>query len=127
MDLLCLALLFVGAGMALVIVVMLGVTQRAGHQAITRNFQDAQHIVERHAPPPHWLQEPRWRRVLTRLGMLPPRSTAAHRLQRIDALITFFGHSTFFADEQAREALLGRLRAERERWQNATEQAAPEG
>ena len=52
MDLLCLALVLVGAGMALVVAVMLGVTQRAGRQAITRNFQDAEYILAHHSAPP---------------------------------------------------------------------------
>ena len=115
MDLLCLSLVFVGAGMALVIAVMLGVTQRAGHRAITRNFQAAEFIIAEHRPPPSWSTV--WRRLAAaRDGERLSQEKARH-LRRLQALIGFFEHSTFFADEDARQALLGQLREEQVRWQ----------
>lgn len=117
MDLLCLSLVFIGAGMALVIAVMLGVTQRAGHQAITRNFQAAEFIIAEHRPPPSWTRQPAWRRLLRRRDAARQSAEHARNLRRLAALIVFFEHSTFFADEDAREALLGQLREERVRWQ----------
>lgn len=117
MDLLCLSLVFIGAGMALVVAVMLGVTQRAGHQAITRNFQAAEYIIAEQRPPPFWTRPAAWRRLLRRRDAARQSAGHARNLRRLEALIDFFEHSTFFADEDAREALLGRLREERVRWQ----------
>lgn len=116
MDLLCLALLFVGAGMALVITVMLNVTRRAGHAAITRNFQDAEHILAAGRPPPAWSRESWWQGLLRVAGRRDPTRQNARHLRRLDALIAFFEHSTFFADEEARRALLRQLREVQVRW-----------
>jgi len=124
-ELLCLTLAFVGAGMALVVAVMLGATQRAGHLAITRNFLAAQHILAQHGPPPDWERAPFLRRLAVRLRLTDPGRPGARVLRRMDALIAFFEHCRFFADERARDTLLGRLREERERWQaeSSAEQA----
>ena len=117
MDLLCLALVFVGAGMALVVAVMLGVTQRAGHRAITRNFQDAEYILAQHRAPPSWSEMSLWQRVLRYRSRENPTQRNARNLRRLAALVVFFEHSTFFEDERARETLLGQLREELERWE----------
>ncbi|MCY3946992.1 MAG: hypothetical protein OXF44_12005 [Anaerolineaceae bacterium] len=117
MDLLCLALVFVGAGMALVVAVMLGVTQRAGHRAITRNFQDAEYILAQHSAPPSWSEMSLWQRVLRFRTREKPTPGVARNLRRLAALVAFFEHSTFFEDERARESLLGQLREELERWE----------
>lgn len=121
MDLLCLALLFVGAGMALVIAVMLGVTRRAGHQAITRNFQDAEYILAQHRAPPSWSREPLWQRLLRYRSTEKPTADNARNLRRLAALVVFFEQSSFFEDERARETLLGQLRGELERWERELE------
>ena len=116
MDLLWLALVLVGAGMALVVAVMLGVTQRAGHQAITRNFQDTEYILAHHSAPPSWSRVSLWQRHWRFRGSGKPTAEAARKLRRLAALVVFFEHSTFFEDEHARETLLGQLREELERW-----------
>ena len=117
MDLLCLALVLVGAGMALVVAVMLGVTQGAGHRAITRNFQDAEYILAHHSAPPSWSETSLWQRLLQIRTSEEPTQRSARNLRRLAALVVFFEHSSFFEDARARETLLGQLREELERWE----------
>ena len=104
MNILFTFLIAVALGVSLIVAVMLWVTNKAGHSAITQYFKAAEYIVEHHQPPPEWLKD----------GAL----NKARLMQRMDDLILFFEHSTFFEDEHARSTLLDKLNKERDAWES---------
>ena len=102
MDILLIFLIAVITGIGLIVGIMLWVTNKAGHSAITSYFKAAEHIVEHHTPPPEWLKKSRDKEAI---------------MKRMDDLILFFEHSTFFEDETARSTLLNKLNDERAEWE----------
>ncbi len=103
----------VGAGLVAVIIVR--ATNRASHHAITRYFKASEFILEHHRPPPEWvLSAPgSWLRARSLRAV-----SKADVMARLDELIDYFEHCSFFEDEFAREQLLLQLRAEREDWRS---------
>ena len=85
-----------GAGMVALVIVW--TTNRAAKSAITRHFQASEYILETGEPPPSW------------------RGKRADPVQRLDELILFFEHCSFFEDDFAREQLLLQLEDTRENW-----------
>ncbi len=86
----------VGAGC--VAFVIYWTSNRAAGHAITRHFQDADHILDTGEPPPHWLGK--------RKG---PR-------KRLEEMIRFYEDSPFYDEESTRESLLAELEQVRQDW-----------
>jgi len=109
----CLSILSV----ALIVKVMLWVTDKSASGAITQHFQAAEYILEHHQPPPAW-NNPSSR--LSRLKSYPVSKSSDHNInpmvERLDHLIQFFEHCRFFQTEDARIALLDQLNDERMSW-----------
>lgn len=103
MNILLIFIIAVVIGMALVVGTLLWVTDKAGHSAITSYFKAAEYIIEHHQPPPKWMEKASTNRE--------------DILKRMDDLILFFEHSTFFEDENARSVLLEKLNQERADWE----------
>ena len=66
-------------------------------------------------PPPEWLKAPAWKRLL---GI--QRFSAAEEpvMARLDELIRFFEHCSFYEDEFARDQHLSQLEGVRRAWQS---------
>ncbi len=109
----CLSILSV----ALIVKVMLWVTDKSAAGAITQHFQAAEYILEHHQPPPAW-SNPSSRLSLLRFLQKPQSSghNSSTMLERLDQLILFFEHCRFFQTEEARTALLEQLNDERKSW-----------
>ena len=75
-------------------------SNRAAGHAITRHFQDAEHILDTGEPPPSWLGKRK-----------SPR-------KRLDEMILFYENSPFYDEESTRESLLAELEAVRRDWSN---------
>ncbi|MCY4063666.1 MAG: hypothetical protein OXG53_14950 [Chloroflexi bacterium] len=115
MDLLALFIVASIIGGGLVAWVAIWTTNRASNAAITRFFKASEHILETGKPPPEWLRAPVWKRLLT----FPPFSAGDETaLARLDELIQFFAHCSFYEDEFAREQHLSQLEAVRQAWQS---------
>ena len=103
---------------------ILWLTDKTGHAAITSYFQAAEYILNHHHAPPHWtkrqfnvLQQPLATLRSRKNDSDTQMDTRQMILQRLDDLIVYFEHCTFFEDERARDELLKQLTAERENWQ----------
>ena len=109
----CLSILSV----ALIVKVMLWVTDKSATGAITQHFQAAEYILEHHQPPPAWSKTNPSFSIL-RFSQKPqsPRQKGNTMLERLDQLILFFEHCRFFQTEDARTALLDQLNNERTNW-----------
>ena len=93
------------------------VSNKSAGVAITSYFQAAEYILEHHQPPLAWTNPPiPLSQRLFRQGKAKSPPDPAYLLQRMDDLIAFFEHSTFFQDEETRAVLLEQLNDERESW-----------
>ena len=113
MDLL---LLFIGAsliGAVMVVWVITWTTNRAAGSAITRYFKASEHILETGQPPPQWLKGPARERLFRRKSKL---AVDDRQLKKLDELIRFFEHCSFYEDDFAREQHLAQLESVREAW-----------
>jgi len=115
MDLLALFIVASLIGGGMVAWVAIWTTNRASNAAITRYFKASEYILETGMPPPEWLRAPVWKRLLA----LPPFSAREEQvIARLDELIRFFKHCSFYEDEFAREQHLSQLEAVRRAWQS---------
>lgn len=109
----CLSILSV----ALIVKVMLWVTDKSASGAITQHFQAAEYILEHHQPPPAWSKT---NPSFSLLKLHPASKTSDYNanpmVDRLDQLILFFEHCRFFQTEDARTALLEQLNDERMSW-----------
>lgn len=103
----------IGAGMVAWVVVW--TTNRASESAITRYFKASEHILETGEPPPDWLAAPLWKRLL---GKPSGTATEAPALERLEELIRFFEHCSFYEDEFARKEHLAQLERLRQAWKS---------
>ena len=93
---------------------ILWLTDKTSHAAITSYFKAAEYILEHHQPPPVWSKQ-----KVSLLRKSSPTNTPKERiLKRMDDLILFFEHCQFFQDETAREELLKKLNDERLNWEH---------
>lgn len=93
------------------------VTNKSASVAITSYFLAAEYILEYHQPPMTWIYPPiSLSRRLLGLGKKKSSPDPAYLLFKMDDLILFFEHSSFFQDEEARTALLQQLNDERDSW-----------
>ena len=115
MDLLAVFIVasLIGAGM--VAWVIIWTTNRASASAITRHFKASEYILETSKPPPEWLAAPFWKRLL---GKSSKSASEGSALARLDELIRFFEHCSFYEDEFAREQHLSQLERVRRAWQS---------
>lgn len=96
---------------------ILMLTDKSAGVAITSYFKAAEYILEYHQPPKSWTNPPTTLRQRLFQGDTKKSSTDnSDLLHRMDDLIAFFEHSTFFQDEEARTALLEQLNDERHSW-----------
>ena len=115
MDLLALVIVTSLIGGGMVAWVAVWTSNRASNAAITRHFKASEYILETGKPPPEWLREPAWKRLLT----FPPFSAGDETvIARLDELIRFFTHCSFYEDEFAREHHLSQLEGVRRAWQS---------
>ena len=98
MDFLALFVVVSIMGAGLVALVIVWTTNRTAARAITRHFQASEYILDTGEPPPSWSGK------------------RADPVKRLDELIVFFEHCSFFEDEFAREQLLMQLEEVRENW-----------
>ncbi|MCY3832709.1 MAG: hypothetical protein OXG85_06805 [Chloroflexi bacterium] len=103
----------IGAG--LVAWVIIWTTNRAAHGAVTRYFKASEYILETGAPPPEWLRDPAWKRLLR--ASASARGKAA-QLERLDDLILFFERCQFYEDDFARAEHLAQLERVRQSWRD---------
>lgn len=115
MDLLALFIVASLIGGGMVAWVAIWTTNRASNAAITRHFKASEYILETGKPPPEWLREPVWKRLLR---LLPFSSADETVIARLDELIRFFEHCSFYEDEYAREQHLSQLDSVRKAWQS---------
>lgn len=109
----CLSILSV----ALIVKVMLLVTDKSAAGAITQHFQAAEYILEHHQPPPAWSNPSSGLSLFKFFQKSQPSDhNNSTLLERLDHLIRFFEHSQFFQTEDARTALLDQLNNERTNW-----------
>jgi len=102
---------------ALIVKMMLWVTDKSAVGAITQHFQAAEYILEHHQPPKAWTTPPKTlSQRLFQQDTKKPSPDYSDLLRRLDSLIVFFEHSTFFQDERSRTVLLEQLNNERESW-----------
>lgn len=115
MDLL--AAFFVASiiGAATVAWVIYWTTNRASASAITQYFKASEHILETGKPPPDWLVAPVWKRLL---GKPSGAESETRALYRLEELIRFFEHCSFYEDEFAREEHLAQLESLRQAWKS---------
>ena len=113
MDLLALFIVASVIGAVLVAWVILWTTKRASDSAITRYFRASEYILETGQPPPDWLTAPWWKRLL---GAAPKPAAEETALARLEELIRFFEHCSFYEDEFAREQHLSQLEGVRQAW-----------
>ncbi len=113
MDLLALFIVASLIGGGMVAWVAIWTTNRASNAAITRHFKASEYILETGKPPPEWLKAPAWKRLLA----FPLSSTGDQlALARLDELIRFFKHCSFYEDEFARDEHLSQLKGVRKAW-----------
>lgn len=105
-------------GISMIVKLIFWVTDKSAGVAITSYFQAAEYILETHQPPMTWTNTPvpLSQRLFNR-GKKKSSPDLSYLLRRMDELITFFEHSTFFQDEDARTALLEQLHNERSSWE----------
>lgn len=115
MDLLAFFIVASLIGGGLVAWVAIWTTKRASNAAITRHFKASEYILETGEPPPEWQRAPVWKRLLGILAFSAREETA---LARLDELIQFFEHCSFYEDDFAREQHLSQLEAVRQAWQS---------
>ena len=101
----------IGAGM--VAWVIIWTTNRATASAITRHFKASEYILETGKPPPNWLKASLWKRLL---GKSSTSAGDGRVLVRLDALIRYFEHCSFYEDEYAREQHLSQLERVKKNW-----------
>ena len=115
MDLLALFIVASLIGGGMVAWVAIWTTNRASNAAITRHFKASEYILETKKPPPEWLKAPAWKRLLA----LSPFSAGDEPvIARLDELIRFFEHCSFYEDEFAREQHLSQLARVKKAWQS---------
>ncbi len=115
MDLLAVFILAAVIAAAMIAVVITWASNRASSAAITSYFKAGEYIIETGQAPPGWHAQPKWKRLF---GKSPNQVNTADCLKRLDDLIRFFQHCSFFQDERAREELLSQLGRVREAWMN---------
>ena len=115
MDLLAAFIVASVIGAATVAWVIYWTTNRASGSAITQYFKASEHILETGKPPPDWLAPPVWKRLL---GKPTGTETETRALARLDELIRFFEHCSFYEDESARQEHLSQLGRVRQAWQS---------
>ena len=115
MDLLAAFIVASIIGAATVAWVIYWTTNRASATAITQYFKASEHILETGIPPPDWLAPPVWKRLL---GMPSAAETETRALARLEELIRFFEHCSFYEDESAREEHLAQLEGVRQAWKS---------
>ena len=115
MDLLALFIVASLIAGAMVAWVAIWTTNRASNAAITRHFKASEYILETGKPPPDWLRTPLWKRPL---AMLPFSAADKTVTARLDQLIRFFEHCSFYEDEFAREQHLSQLEGVKSAWQS---------
>ena len=113
MDLLAVFTLASLIGAFMLVRFILWTTNRAAETAVTSYFKASEYILETGEPPPDWLAPP-LRKRLFRAG--PLAVTQDEVMARLNDLVRFFEHCSFFEDEWAREQLLAQLATVRERW-----------
>ena len=113
MDLLALFIVASVIGAAMIAWVIIWTTNRPSESAITRHFKASEYILETGQPPPKWLTKPVWKRLL---GTAPESGTEETLLARLDVLIRFFEHCSFYEDEYTREQHLSLLESVRQAW-----------
>ena len=113
MDLLALFMVASVIGAGLVAWVIVWTTNRAAESAITRYFKASEYILDTGDPPPAWYAVPLWKRLL---GAAPAAASDKTLVIRLDDLIRFFEHSSFYEDEFAREQHLTQLKGIRQAW-----------
>ena len=101
----------IGAG--LVAWVIIWTTNRSAQSAITRYFKASEYILETGQPPPEWLADSAWKRLLRASASASGKET---HLKRLDELIRFFERSTFYDDDFARDEHLSQLESVRQSW-----------
>ena len=114
MDLLILFIVASVIGAGMVAWVIIWTTNRASASAITRHFKASEYILETGKPPPEWLVLPIWKRLLS---PRPESASDGSAVARLDELIRFFEHCSFYEDEFAREQHLSQLEGVRRAWQ----------
>ena len=82
---------------------------RLGH------FKASEYILETGKPPPDWLSAPIWRRLQ---GKAFSSTSEVALLARLDELIRFFEHCSFYEDDFARDEYLSQLERVRQAWQS---------
>ncbi len=115
MDLLALFIVASLIGGAMVAWVAIWTTNRASNAAITRHFKASEYIMETGKPPPEWLRAPAWKRPL---AILPFSAADKSVTARLEELIRFFEHCSFYEDEFARDQHLSQLEGVRRAWQS---------
>ncbi len=103
----------IGAGM--IAWVIFWASNRSSAAAITQYFKASEHILDTGLPPPDWLVAPAWKRLL---GKAEEKASQARLLARLDELIRFFEHCSFYEDEFAREQHLSQLEDLRQSWKS---------
>ena len=115
MDLLALFVVASLVGGGMVAWVAIWTINRASNAAITRHFKASEYILETGKPPPGWLRTSAWKRLL---GVLPLSDADEPVMARLDELIRFFEHCSFYDDEFAREQHLSQLEGVRRAWKS---------
>ena len=115
MDLLLVFIIASVIGAVMIAWVIIWTANRASASAITRHFKASEYILETGKPPPDWLSAPIWRRLQGKAF----RSTGeVALLARLDELIRFFEHCSFYEDDFARDEHLSQLERVRQAWQS---------
>ena len=116
MDLLALFIVASLIGGGMVAWVAIWTTNRASNAAITRYFKASEHLS--------WKRESRRQTGCSRppgdgcYALLPFSAADETVIARLDELIRFFEHCSFYEDEFAREQHLSQLESVREAWQS---------
>ncbi len=115
MDLLIVFVIASVIGAVMIAWVIIWTANRASASAITRHFKASEYILETGKPPPDWLAAPIWRRLRVKASASDREGAV---LARLDELIRFFEHCSFYEDEFAREQHLSQLEGIRRAWQS---------